>query len=66
MTENEMAKWHHQFNGHELGQTVSHGKRQGGLCLWHAGILQSRGSERVVHNLAAEQQQFFTNVLTGH
>ena len=33
-----MVGWHHQFNGHELGQTLRHGERQGGLCLWHAAV----------------------------
>ena len=31
MTEDEMVAWHHQFNGHELGQTLGGGKGQGGL-----------------------------------
>ena len=26
-----MAGWHHQCNGHELGQTLGDGERQGGL-----------------------------------
>ena len=29
--ENEMAGWHHQCNGHELGQTLGDGEGQGGL-----------------------------------
>ena len=32
MTEDEMAGWHHQFNGHELGQTSGNGERHGGLA----------------------------------
>ena len=31
VTEDEMAGWHHKFNGHELGQTPGHGEGQGGL-----------------------------------
>ena len=27
-----MARWHHQFNGHDLGQTVGDGDGQGGLA----------------------------------
>ena len=30
--------WHHQFNGHELGQTLGDGEGQGSLVccsLWH-------------------------------
>ena len=29
--DNEMVGWHHQFNGHELGQTLGDGEGQGGL-----------------------------------
>ena len=31
MTEDEMAGWHHRFNGHELGQTPGDGEGQGSL-----------------------------------
>ena len=31
MTEDEMVGWHHQFNGHELGQTPADGEGQGSL-----------------------------------
>ena len=31
MTEDEMVGWHHQFNGHELGQTPGDAEGQGGL-----------------------------------
>ena len=27
-----MARWHHQSNGHELGQTSGDGEGQGGLA----------------------------------
>ena len=36
-SEDEMAGWHHQCNGHELGQTLGDGEGQGGLAccsLW--------------------------------
>ena len=46
-----MAGWHHQFNGHEFGQTPGDGERQ------RPGVLQSMGSQRVRHKLATEQQQ---------
>ena len=29
--DNEMVGWHHQFNGHELGQTLGDGEGQGSL-----------------------------------
>ena len=31
-SEDEMAGWHHQCNGHELGQTSGDGEGQGGLA----------------------------------
>ena len=31
MTEDEVVRWHHQCNGHELGQTPGDGEGQGGL-----------------------------------
>ena len=32
MSEDEMAGWHHQRNGHELGQTLGDGEGQRGLA----------------------------------
>ena len=32
LTEDEMVRWHHQFNGHELGQTSGSGDRHVGLA----------------------------------
>ena len=32
MSEDEMAGWHHQCNGHELGQTSGDGEGQVGLA----------------------------------
>ena len=37
MTEDEMVRWHHQFNGHESEQTLGDSEGQGGLVcfsLW--------------------------------
>ena len=31
VTEDEMVGWHHQLSGHELGQTLGDGEKQGGL-----------------------------------
>ena len=31
-SEDEMAEWHHQCNGHELEQTLADGKGQGSLA----------------------------------
>ena len=50
VSENEMAGWYHQCNGHELGQTSgdSEGQRD---------MLQSMRSQRVGHDWVTEQQQ---------
>ena len=32
MTEDEMAGWHHQLNGHEFGQTPGDSEGQGSLA----------------------------------
>ena len=56
-----MAGWHHQSNGHELGQTSGDGDRK------RPGMLQSMESQRVGHDWATEQQtsssvlEFFSN-----
>ena len=44
MTEDQIVEWHHQFNGHELGQTP--GDSEG----------QEAQGDRVGHNLVTEQQ----------
>ena len=31
MTENEMVRWHHQLNGHELEQTLENSEGQGSM-----------------------------------
>ena len=41
MTEDEMVWWHHQFDGHELEQTLGDGEGQG-----RPGVLQSVGLQR--------------------
>ena len=32
MAEHGMVGWHHQFNGHELGETLGDGEGQGSLA----------------------------------
>ena len=42
VSEDEMVRWHHQLNGHELGQTLGDGEGQGSLAccsLW--GCIES-------------------------
>ena len=34
VTEDETVGWHHQFNGHELGQTLGDGEGQGSLACY--------------------------------
>ena len=43
-----MVGWHHQFNGHELGQILGNAEGQGGL---------SMGSQRVGLDLVIEEQK---------
>ena len=45
-TEDEMVRWHHQFNEHELGQTPGDGE-----------VPESMRLPRIGHDLATEQQQ---------
>ena len=50
VSEDQMVGWHHQCDGHELGQTSGDGEGQ-------AGVLQSRmGLRRVGCDWATEQQ----------
>ena len=41
MTEDEIAGWHHQLNGHEFGWTLGVGDGQGGLACWGSGVTNS-------------------------
>ena len=48
MTEVEMARWHHQLNGHEFGWTPEVGDGQGGLeCCSSWGRKESDTTERL-------------------
>ena len=49
MTEDEMAGWHHRFDGCEFEWTPGAGDGQGGL-----GVLQFMGSQRVRHDWVTE------------
>ena len=51
MTEDEMVGWHHQVNGHELGQTPGGGKGQGGqVCCSPWGHTESDMTWRLNKN----------------
>ena len=49
MTEDEMARWHHQLDGHEFGWTLGVDDGQGGLVCY-----DSWGLKRVQHDWATE------------
>ena len=42
MTEDEMARWHHQLDGHEFESTPGVGDRQGGLACCDSWVVKSR------------------------
>ena len=48
MLADEMARWYHQYNGHELGQSLGDGEGQGGLVCFS-------GSQTVGHDWETEQ-----------
>ena len=51
MTEDEMVGWHHQFNGHELGQTLGDSVGHGNLaCCSPWGHKESDTTERLNNN----------------
>ena len=41
MSEGELAGWHHQCNGHELGQTSGDGEGQEAWCVAVPGVAES-------------------------
>ena len=48
MTEDEMAGWHHQLDGHELESTLGVGNGQGGLAWCNSwGRKESDTTERL-------------------
>ena len=53
-------EWHHQFNGHELGQTLGDGEGQGRLACcspWASKELDM--TRRLNNNILAPQNVFF-------
>ena len=50
MTEDEMAGWHHQLNGHEFEQTLRDSEGQGGLACCVRGVAESDMTERLNNN----------------
>ena len=48
MSEDEIAGWHHQLDGHEFGQTLGVGDGQGALeCCSSLGNIESEMTERL-------------------
>ena len=58
-TEDEVVGWHHQFSGHEFGQTSGDGEGQESM------VCCSPWGSRLRHDLATEQQKQFKIVDTG-
>ena len=51
VSEGEMTGWHHQCNGHELGQTLGDGEGQRGLaCCSPWGLKESDMTGRLNNN----------------
>ena len=49
MTEDEMAGWHHQLDGHKSEQALGVGEEQGGLaCCDSWGSKESDTTERLI------------------
>ena len=59
-TEDEMAGWHDQFNGHELEESPGDGEGQGSL------VLQSMELQRVGHDWATKQQHKTPNYVLSY
>ena len=52
VSEDEMARWHHGYNEHELGQTLGDGERQRGLvCYSPWGCKESDTTGRLNSNI---------------
>ena len=48
MTEDEMVEWHHRLDGHEFGQALGVGDRQGSLaCCSPWGLKESDTTDRL-------------------
>ena len=55
MTEDEMAGWHHRFNGHEPGQTLGDGEGQRGLaCCSSWGCKESNTTGQLNNNIKVQ------------
>ena len=65
--ESEMAGWHHQCNGHELGQTLGDDERQGSLaCCSSWGCKESDMTEKLNNNRVRYNRYSPLAILTTH
>ena len=63
MTENEMAGWHHQLNGHEFDQASGDGERQGSLaCCSPWGHKESDTTEQLNTNNSMRYKGNYSSV----
>ena len=62
MTEDEMVGWHHQFNGHELGQTPGDGDGQGSLACCSPWGCEELDTTWRLNNQGADTEDLFINV----
>ena len=59
MTEDEMAGWHHQLDGHEFEQALEDGEGQGSLvCCSPWGCKESDVTERLNSNNKTIAEKF--------
>ena len=57
MTEDEMAGWHHQLNGHVFEQVPGDGEGQGGLAFCYPYIAESDTTERLNNNRRPDTEE---------
>ena len=61
--EEEMVGWHHQFNGHEFGQTPGNGEGQGGLASCFPWCCKKSDMTGQLNN---NNNNFFTGFFISH
>ena len=66
MTEDKMVGWHHEVNGHQLGQTPGDGEGQRGLaCCSPWGHKESDLTEQLNKNNSRQRTHFLCSYLLG-
>ena len=79
--EDEMVRWHHRLNGHELEQTMGESKGQGNPVCWSMGLLsQTRLNDWIIatteitfllscysqDNIGTDAQELFVECMNIH